>query len=127
MASAKDVIAQAEKRIKRLRDQLAASPVVDVLGVVSPSGVGGGTVGSEKDWIMRFTLDAWRIKGADLQNRPLQVQRDVTDKELKRYGNALQSYTVVRLKARVVETSILGSPQALLEKLVGVDTSDAEL
>src|SRR5262245_20904819 len=127
MASAKDEIAKAEARMKRLRDQLAAASVVEVLGVVSASGAGGGRSGGEKLWTLRFTLDAWRIKGADVQDRPLGVQRPVNDKDLRRYMEALESYTVVRLKARVVENSVLGNPQALLVKLIGVDTSDVEL
>jgi hypothetical protein len=127
MASAKDEIAKAEARMKRLRDQLAASPIVEVLGVVSASGASGGQFGDQKLWTLQFTLDAWRIKGSDVQDRPLDVQRQVNGKDLERYQEALESYTVVRLKARVVEKSVLGTPQALLVKLVGVDTSDAEL
>lgn len=83
MASAKDEIARAEARMKRLRDQLAASPVVEVFGVVSASGAGGVRFGGEKLWTLRFTLDAWRIKGAEVQNKSLHVQRQVNDKDLK--------------------------------------------
>lgn len=120
-------IAKAEARMERLRKQLAAAPVVELLGVVSASGAGGGRFGSQKLWTLRFTLDAWRIKGAELQDQPLDVQRQVNDKDLKRYQKALDSYAVVRLKARVVEKSFLDNPQALLVKLLGVDTSDVEL
>jgi hypothetical protein len=127
MAKLNDMLAEAEARMERLRQQLAAAPTVDVLGVVSASGAGGGKSCGQKLWTLRFTLDAWRIKGADLQTRTLDVQREVNDKALHRYQDALESYAVVRLKARVVEESVLGTPQALLEKLVGVDTSDAEL
>lgn len=127
MAKLNDMLAQAEARMKRLRDQLDASAIVDVLGVVSPSGASGGKSRGEKLWTLRFTLDAWRFKGAALQSRPLDVQRQVNDKDLKRYQESLESYTVVRLKARVVAKSVLGGPQALLVKLVGVDTSDTEL
>lgn len=127
MASAKDEIAKAEARMKRLRDQLAASPIVEILGVVSASGAGGGKSRGEKLWTLQFTLDAWRIKGANLQNRPLDVQRRVNDKDLERFQEALEPSTVIRFKARVVEKSVLGTPQALLVRLVGVDTSDAEL
>jgi hypothetical protein len=127
MASAKDEIAKADARMKRLRDQLAASPIVEVLGVVCASGAGGGRFRGEKLWTLRFTLDAWRIRGTNVQYRPLDVQRQVTDKDLKRYQDALESYSVVRLKARVVEKSVLGTPQALLVTLVGVETSDDDL
>ena len=127
MTDANDDIAQAEARMKQLREQLTASPVVDVLGVVSPSGVGGGRVPPEELWTLRFTFDAWRVQGGKLQTKALNIQRQVTDEELRRFQDALEPYMVVRIKAHVLENSVLGLPQALLEKVIGVDTSDPEL
>jgi len=127
MTDANDAIAQAEARMKRLREQLSAAPIVDVLGVVSPPGAGGAKSRGEDFWTLRFTLEIWRIEGAGLQSQRLDLQRQVTDEELNKHQEALKSYAVVRLKARVVNGSILGSPQALLEEFVRVDNSDAEL
>jgi hypothetical protein len=127
MADINDQVAEAQARMKRLWEQLAASPIVEVLGVVWPPGAGGGKSRGEELWTLRFILDSWRTEGAALQHRPLLVHRQVTEKELKQHQKAIKPYTIVRLKARVVENSIIGTPQALLEELVGVDSSDAEL
>jgi hypothetical protein len=127
MADRIDTFAEAESRQKRLLAQLAASPVSDVFGVVAPSGAGGGRSRGEDLWTLLFTLDAWRIKGTDLQTRPLTVRRKLTDEELHRLRDQIAPYTVIRIKARVVAESVLGSPQALLEAFVGVDTSDTAL
>ncbi|MFQ3661710.1 MAG: DUF2262 domain-containing protein, partial [Chloroflexaceae bacterium] len=113
-------------RQKRLRDQLAVSPVVDVLGVVSAHGAGGGRGGSEHMWVLMFTFDAWRIVGGDLHTEPLSISRKVTEQEFDRLRNMIAPYTVVRIKARVGE-SAFGGHQALLEEFVGVETTDAEL
>jgi hypothetical protein len=113
-------------RQQRLLDQLAVSPIVEVLGVVSPSGASGGRVGGESLWSVGFTFDAWRIVGGDLRAGPLSISRKVTDQELDKLQRKIGPYAVVRIKARVGE-SAFGGHQARLEEFVGVETSDAEL
>lgn len=127
MADNSDIFADAALRQRRLLEQLRASPVVDALGVVAPSGASGGKSADDELWTLTFTLDAWRIDPGDLQTRPLTIRRQVTDKELRRLRNLITPYTAIRIKARVVADSLFESPQGLLEAFVGIETSDAGL
>lgn len=127
MTEVPDVFAEAKLRQKRLLEQLVAVPAVTVLGVVAPSGVGGGKLGPDEPWTLRFTLVAWRVETGDIQTRPLTIQRAVTDKELRRFRDQIKPYTVIRINARVVTESIAGASEGLLEVLVGTDACDAEL
>lgn len=126
MADNTDIFAEAERRQKRLFEQLMAAPISDMLAVVGANGPGAGRSRGEDTWTMSFTVEAWRVGAGEFQKRPLTVCRKVTDEEIKRYQDLIQPYEVIRLKARIVESN-LGAPQALLEAFVGRDFSDAEL
>ena len=115
MADDADIFAEAERRHRQLLEQLAAAPISDVLAVVGPNGPGAGRSRGEHLWTMSFTFGAWRVDGGEIQKRPLTVCRKVTDEELKTFQDLILSYEVIRVKARVVVDSALGSPQALLE------------
>lgn len=127
MADEIDIFAESELRQKRLLEQLAAAPVVAVLGVVAPKGVSGGKSRGDELWTLTFTLEAWRIAGGEVQTRPLTIRRKVTDEELDRFRTLMRPYSVIRIKAHVVVDSAFGGHQALLETFIGTDTSDAEL
>lgn len=127
MIDSNDEIAQAEARMKRHREQLAASPIVEVLGVVSPSGVGAGRSGKQELWDLLMTLNPWRVPGGKLEPKVLSVNRPVTEAELRHYQEVLKPYSVVRLKVHLGKLPDLDFPEALLEEVVDVDRSDAEL
>jgi hypothetical protein len=127
MADDNDESVDHEARVNKLHEQFAAAPIVDVLGVVSPSGVGGGNWGGQELWSVSVDLEAWRIEGGELQTRPLDLQNKVTREKLNEIQNALRPYKVVRVKARVVHELFFGRPQALLEEVIGADSSDQEL
>ena len=127
MPSQTDNFAEARLRQEQLLKQLTASPVVDVLGVVGPTGVSGGRSRGEELWTLRLTLEAWRIQSAGLQSRPLAVRRKVTNEELSTFRQSIRPYTVIRIRARVVSDSPFGGPEALLEVFSDVDRSDADL
>jgi hypothetical protein len=127
MADVNDRVAQAKERRAKLMAQLAAAPVVDVLGVVRPSGVTGGKVGREDLWELGCTFVAWRLNDGELQTQPLSLNRQVTNAELLSIRKVLRPFSVVRIKARVLLDSLVGSPQALLEEAIGADTTDKEL
>lgn len=111
---------------KGLLDQFAISPIVEIVGVVSPDGAGGGRGGNEDLWTLVLTFDAWRLVGGDLRLGPLRITRKVTYQELDRLCGKIHPYTVIRIRARVRESDF-GGQQALLEEFVDVDTSDADL
>jgi hypothetical protein len=126
MSDQNDSVAQAVARIERYREQLAVSPIVDVLGVVSPGAVGVGQSAGEGLSTFSLTLDPWRFPRGKLQAMVLYVRGVVTNEDLSRFQRTLRPYSVIRLKARVgVHPG--GFPDALLEAVVGLDGSDAEM
>ena len=64
MASPTNILAESKLRQQRLFEHLTGSPIVEVLGVVSPAGVSAGKFHGEELWTFRFTFEAWRIFGA---------------------------------------------------------------
>jgi hypothetical protein len=122
-----DIFAEAELRLRRLFEQLASAPISDVLATVGPNGPGASRSHGEDLWTMSFNVEAWRVDGGPIQERSLTVRRKVKDKELKTLQDLILPYEVIRVKARVVVDSVLGSPEALLEAFVGRESSDTEL
>src|SRR5262245_13618628 len=126
MADDADIFVEAERRQKRLFEQLMAASISDVLAVVGANGPGAGRSRGEPTWTMSFTVEAWRAATGEIQKRPLTVCRKVTDEELRTFQDLILPYEVIRVKARIAEPGF-GGPQALLEAFVGRDSSDAEL
>src|SRR5690242_20339180 len=127
MAGQTDIFAEAKLRQQQLLEQLAAAPILEVLGVVAPTGVSGGRSRGEELWTLRMTFDAWRIPGAALQTRALTIRRKVTHEELAKFRALITPYAVIRIRARVVSESSFGGPEALLEAVVEPVDSDEEL
>jgi hypothetical protein len=127
MSNPAEIFAEAQKKQKRLLELLGATPISEVIGVVSALGPSGGKSHGEELWTLKATFEAWRIHGAPLQTRPLAIRRKVTSAELSRFQELLPSYAVVRIHARVVNDSPFGGPEGLLERVLGIDDSDAEL
>lgn len=122
-----DILAESQSGQKRWLEELAALPVVEILGVVGPSGASGGKSRGDDHWTLRFTFDAWRLQASGCQTQPLTIRRSVTNEELDRFRGLIRPYAVIRIKARIAVVSPLGSPQALLEDFIGIDTSDLEM
>jgi hypothetical protein len=127
MANQNDIFAEARLREEQLLKQLGVLPVVDVLGVVGPMGVSGGKIGREELWTLKLKMEAWRIHDTELQTRPLTIRRKVTNEDLSRLRGLIRPYNIIRIRARVVDVSSFGGPEALLEEFVGSDDSDTEL
>jgi hypothetical protein len=66
MGDEKDIFADAERRQRRLFQELAAASTSNVVAVVGPNCPGG-----EDLWTMSFDLEAWRVDGGRMQTRPL--------------------------------------------------------
>jgi hypothetical protein len=127
MAADTDIFAEADRRQRRSFEQLASAPISDVLAVVGANGPGAGRSRGEDLWTMSVTFEGWRVDGGQIQKRPLEVYRKVTDEELKTLQDLILPYEVIRVQARVVIDSTLGRPDALLEAFVGRESSDTEL
>jgi hypothetical protein len=120
-------MADSDDREQQLYNELAACPVVEVAGVVSPTGVGAAKMRGERRWSLLATFDAWRVGDGPLRMEPLTLRRKVSDQELARLQEAMPAETVVQVRARVAERNVFGSPQAHVEEFVGVDPPDPEL
>jgi len=127
MENPADILAQATLKRERLLQQLAGVPVSEVVGVVEAMGTGGGRSRGEELWTLRTTFEAWRVHGAALQTRPLRISGKVTDADLKKLQALLPPYAIFRIHARVINESPFGGPEALFERVLGFDDSDAEL
>lgn len=119
-------VAEAEARENALLAEMAASPVVVVTGVVEPSGV-TGWMHADGTWTLHFSFHSWRIGAAGIRNEKLMVRRRVLHDAFPKVRQIVVPYSVVRIRARVVVESSFGTPQALVEEVIGPDTSDREL
>lgn len=122
-----DIFADANRREDRLYKELAASPVNELTGVVSASGVGAGRSGGQELWSLLLTFDAWRVGSGPVRTQSLTLRRRVTDQELKTFQESIDSETVIKIRARVAMDNVFGSPQGQLEEFIGVDSADSEL
>lgn len=122
-----DIFADVNRREDQLYTELAASPVGEFTGVVSPSGVGAGKSGGQELWSLLLTLDVWRAGSEPVRTDSLTLRRRVTDAELRTFQNSIDAETVIKIRARVAIDNTFGSPQGQLEEFVGVDSADAEL
>lgn len=122
-----DIFPDANRKLDLLYEELAASPVYELTGVVGPSGVGAGRSGEQQLWSLLLSFDAWRVGSDPIRNEPLTLRRRVTDTELKTFQELIDSETVIRNRARVAMDNTFGSLQGHLEEFIGVDSADSEL
>jgi hypothetical protein len=118
--------AAASRRGKR-KEQLASSPVVEVSGVVGPTGACGAKTDREGPWTLQFSLAAWRIADGDLHKDALDVSRTATKEELRQLMASITAYGVVQIRARVAVDEPPGKSEALLEEFLGPIERDVEL
>jgi hypothetical protein len=112
---------------RQLLRQLKAAPLVDVLGVLAASGVCGCWSRGDILWTMKFRFASWRVAGGPLHTKELIVRRKVSERQVDKYRELVKPDVVTRIRARVVEGSLFGHPEALLARVIGQDKSDAEL
>jgi hypothetical protein len=107
--------------------QLASAPLVDLSGVVDGD-AGGSRSQGEKAWTVMFRLKPWRVKGGEVRESALFVRtRPLSEKEMNRLRRAIRPWSVIKLRARLVERSVFGRPAALVKQFGGADRADAEL
>lgn len=112
---------------RQLLRQLAAAPIVDVLGILAGSGVSGGWSQGDTLWTLLVTFASWRVPGGELHTKELIVRRRVRERAIDRYRQLIKPDVVTRIRVRLVENSVFGCPEALLVKVVGRDASDAQM
>jgi hypothetical protein len=107
--------------------QLEAAPVTELVGIVSPRGVGGAQSRGDEFWTLQFDFSGWMEPGGIVQTSELRIQKQVPDEEIAQFRKKLSEYDVVRVRVRLCRDNVLGSPQALLIDFLGKDDSDGEL
>ncbi len=113
-------------REQKLLDELSASPVVEITGLVNISGVGASKVGKQTLWSMTFNFDVWRIGNGEMEKH-LIIRRKVTDRELKKYQKKIKADSIIKIRGRVLKDNIFNNAQALIEKHLKSNIDDIEI
>lgn len=121
-----DVFAAAAARKQAIADQLACRPIEDVVGLVDATGKCGWPE-EDDQWTLSFTLQCWKVPPGPLKTKPLSVKLTTAREKHDELWNRVDPYAVVRIRARVVEESVVGTAQAQLTEFFGLDSSDPEL
>lgn len=114
-----DYVARSLQLQRTLFEQLSAESIVELIGLVDVSGVSGGSLPGETLSRMSVGLDAWRIGDGPVQTKRLLVRRMVPRDEITHWMQQFGMENIVRLRARVSEENVFGSPQALMEEFAG--------
>ena len=120
-----DIFEELKQKKIRLYEQLAGRPVVEITGVVNP--MGASDVKMDGIHELRLFLDIWRIDNAPIREDKLTVQKQVCDNESKSLTNAIAAGVTIRIRTRLLENNLDGSPQALLEELLESNVNDTEI
>lgn len=118
---------QLREQQARLFDALVRAPLVEITGVVGARDATGSKFAGDVQWTLAFTCDAWRVGDAPIDTRPLTVRRHLSEDELAQFRSRIRANTIMRFRARVAIENTLGSPQALLESVVGPVSGDPDL
>lgn len=117
--------AELAARRRALAEQIAARPVEEVVGVVDFGGIGGWAAdGGLQTLCLR--LRHWRTGSGPLKSRLLTTKFTTSPEDFDSLWSRIESLDVVRLRARVVEDSAVGTPQAEVVEFLGHD-DDPEL
>lgn len=104
--------------------ELKHKPLIEFTGVIAASGAGGSQSQGEISWLFSAEFSAWKVPDGHVQQREMQLLREVTHEELQKWMESFQAYDVLRLRARIID-----EPEkccALVESVLGKGT-DTEL
>lgn len=111
----------------RLVRRLRTEEIVDVFGVVDPSGVSAGKSQGERLCTVLIELSPWCVRGKALRRSQLVVFKQVSERAMESLRARMDPYDVVHVRARIGDEYFTSAPYALLHQVVGKDTSDTKL
>jgi len=121
-----DIFADAAEKRRAIAAQLSGRPVEEVLGLVGASGACGWPVEGGR-WTLSFGFETWKIPPGPWKQNHLRVDYVGTPEDFESLSSRIATYTVFRIRARVVEESVFGTSVAELVEFLGPDESDPEL
>jgi hypothetical protein len=121
-----DPFEEAKARSNRLFAQFERAQPCEVVGVVAPGGPGMSQSQGEDFWTLVIGLDRWRVRGQQVRAESLTLRQRGSEGALDRLRKTTKPYSVLRMRAGIVETNEFGSPQGELLEIIGPD-DDAEL
>ena len=107
--------------------QLRSQPLVEISGVVDASGGGGCMMPDDGLWTFLFSFAAWRVGANPIQESELIVRCQVTEEEQESLSKRVSPNTLLSIRGRVALENIFDRPEALLEDIIGLVTTDSEL
>lgn len=124
--TADDSLSEAVRRAEQLYDRMSNALEVELTVVVGPSGASRATFQGQSFWTMTCAAVGWRLGPLPMDRRCLMIRRRGRRDELQAYCQQLTPYSVLRVRARLLDEP--GSdPQALLEEVLGEQRLDVEL
>lgn len=111
----------------RRRAAQAREPVMEIIGLVDPSGAGRSRWKGDPEWTFSANLIAWRLPGGPVQRTPVRLERPADDEAYAVLGPAFDPYDLVRIKVRMPPPEEDGVRHAFLETLVHTIVDDDEL
>ncbi|CAD6547441.1 DUF2262 domain-containing protein [Paraburkholderia sabiae] len=117
-----------EMRARRaqLDARVKVAPRVTIEGVSDAIGMAALKFEGDQQWTLQLTLEAWRLVGGTLQDRPLSLKRQATEADVKLYKHTLRPFGRYRMQVRLLMDEDLPMPEALLEALP-LDIEDPDL
>jgi hypothetical protein len=102
---------------------------LEIIGVVDPSGAGGGQVPPEKTWTLLFSVQPWRCRGGAIEETELGLAMGgLSQRKLDNLMDAIEPYAVVRMRVRLhKKPTKAGGLRGDLVKLLGETDADPEL
>lgn len=112
---------------RRLWKALNAAPLVTLVGLITPTGPGGGMSRGEKLYTFSIELKPWRVKGGEVDTRELRVLQLMTERQLDAAMKQFAPYQIVELRARLATHPETGLPVAALVKTLRRNAKDTAL
>jgi len=117
-----------EKRERKLRAQLGEAEIAMITGVVGPPGPGGSLISRESDeWELLFSLAYWRPPGGEVRESKLTLRKLMSRAALNAACKRVRPYDLLQAKVRLIEHSVVGTPQGLLVEIAPDRPHDTEL